>query len=595
MNETRRVVPVLIAYGICALILAVIVVFNRPLPSVLLPPFVLAYRLRSIVLLFLEYLPSVYLSGLLVGFTLSFSKQSGENVGRWSGKLLSLLTSSFVIMLCVIAVYVVFAEGLAPVSRSRMDAAVSRSEDYHEYIRISRELLENDEPRRAEQRIQNALVIWKDGPEALQILDKCRYRAAEKYGPGAVVEADPLLDPLVPTEFHGMTVRSALDIAEKAAADHDYFDTHYYAMLAYRLSRPDDPHRDFSLRMASDAWNQIIQGTDQIESQDDAALYSAKRTAYNAIQQGDYLTAYYEFLDLHTADIARSDRKRDPDIERFLELSRKGVLETFFFLDETTQLRSFEAARDVFFVIKRPDGGTDAIHAAGVVYTRSGGRDVVYLRDFELVRHSQYHQLEYHIRVPYVKMFAYASDGKNARAELLLHSVDRNSGRQRQGPEVVAGTPREQDLSVLLLDMPYRDFSLVVAANRGSSSMNMVELGRFYDRAERYGFDPRVFLREVISRLSEPFLLLILSVAALIAGWKYRMKPGILFKAWWILMVPFFTVLTHLVIQSVRYLVVLCIHYFVVTAPALAMILTLVFLAICFTGVSLYFFSQRSD
>lgn len=595
MNETRRVVPVLVAHCIAAFIIAVIVVFNRSLPSVLLPPFALAYRLRSIVLLFLEYLPSVYLSGLLVGFTLSFSKQSGENVGRWSGKLLSLLTSSFVIMLCVIAVYVVFAEGIAPVSRARMDAAVSRSEDYHEYIRISRELLENDEPRSAEQRVQNALIIWKDSPEALQVLDRCRYRAAEKYGPGATAETEPYSDPLVPTEFHGMTVRTALDIAEKAAAEHDYFDAHYYAMLAYRLSRSDDPHRDYSLRMASAAWNQIIQGIDQLESQDDAALYSAKRAAYNAIQQGDYLTAYYEFLDLHTVDNARSDRKRDPDIERFLELSRKGVLETFFFTDETTQLRSFESAREVLFLIKRPDGGTDTVYTAGVVYIRSGGRDVVYLRDFELVRHSQYHQLEYHIRVPYVKMFAYAPEGKTARAELLLNSIDRSGERHRQGPEVVSGTPREQDRSVLLLDMPYQDFSLVVAATRGPSTMNMVELGRFYNRAERYGFDPRVFLREVIARLSEPFLLLVLSVMALIAGWKYRMKQGIFFKAWWILMVPLFTVVSHLAIQSVRYLVLLCINYFVVTAPALAMILTLVFLAVCFTGVSLYFFSQRSD
>lgn len=595
MNETRRVVPVLVAHFIVGLILATILVYNRPLPSVLLPPFVLSYRLRSIVLLFLQYLPSLYISGLLIGFTLSFSTPGGENVGRWSSKLLNLLTSSFIIMLCVIAIHVVLAEGVAPVSRRKIDSAVSRSEDYHEYLRIGRDMLAQDAPRSAEQRIQSALGIWKDSPEALALLDDSRYRSAEKYGPGTDSGLPEVPDPLVPSEFRGMTVREALDISERAARELDYFDAHYYAMLAYRLSRPDDPHRDRSLRMASDAWNQIMQGTDQLESRDDAALYEAKQTAYNAIQQGDYLTAYYEFLELHTADIARADRKRDPDLERFLELSRKGVQETFFFMDETTQLRSFESAREVLFLIRRPDGGTDTVYTAGVVYTRSGGRDVVYLRDFELVRHGQYHQLEYHIRVPYVKMFAYAQEGRDARSELLLHSVDRSGERLRQGPEVITGTPREQELSVLLLDMPYRDFSLVVAANRGPSSMNMVELVRFYDRAERYGFDPRVFLREVITRLSEPFLLLILSVMALVAGWKYRMKPGILFKAWWILMVPLFTVLSHFAIQSVRYLAVLCINYFVVTAPALAMILTLLFLVVCFTGVSLYFFSQRSE
>lgn len=595
MNETKRVIPVLLAHFVAGLILAVILVFNRPLPSVLLPPFVLSYRLRSIVLLFLQYLPSLYISGLLIGFTLSFSTAEGENIGRWSSKLLSLLTSSFVIMLCVIAVHVVLAEGLAPVSRRRIDSAVDRSEDYHEYLCIARDMLSRDQPRSAEQHIQSALVIWKNSPEALRLLDDSRYRSAEKYGPLADSELQDVPDPLVPSEFRGMTVRDALDISEKAARELDFFDAHYYAMLAYRLSRPDDPHRDRSLRMASDAWNQIVQGTDQLESRDDAALYAAKREAYNAIQQGDYLSAYYAFLELHTADIAREDRKRDPDLERFLEISRKGVQETFFFMDETSRLRSFESARDVLFLVRRPDGGTDTVYTAGVVYTRSGGRDVVYLRDFELVRHNQYHRLEYHIRVPYVKMFAYAPEGRDARSELLLHSVDRSGERFRQGPEVIAGTPREQDLSVLLLDMPYRDFSLVVAANRGPSSMNMIELVRFHERADQYGFDSRMFLRELIARLSEPFILLILSVMALVAGWKYRMKPDILFKAWWILMVPLFTVLSHIAIETVRYLAVLCINYFVVTAPALAMIMTLLFLVLCFTGASVYFFSQRSE
>jgi hypothetical protein len=82
---------------------------------------------------------------------------------------------------------------------------------------------------------------------------------------------------------------------------------------------------------------------------------------------------------------------------------------------------------------------------------------------------------------------------------------------------------------------------------------------------------------------------------ALIAGWKYRLGNGVLFKAWWLLMVPLFTVLSHLTIQIVRFYAGLCIQYFVLTAPALAMLLSLVFLAVCFTGVSLYFFSQRSD
>ena len=585
----------LYAHFFAGLVLSVIVTVNTVVPAALLPPFIISYRIRTAVLAFVQYLPPLYLSGLLIGFTLSFSSHADEQVQRWSGKLLAFLKSSFAIMLVVIGCHVVLTEGVAPIARARMAAAVSRSEDYHEYLRMSREMLRNDEPRTAEQLVLSALDIWKNSPEAVKLLDDIRYRSAEKYGVGTNEEPDGYPEGLVLEEFSGMTVLDALDISEGAARELDFFDAHYYAMLAHRLSRPDDPLRERALRMASDAWNRIVEGTDLLRSRDDISLYAAKRAAYTALNQGDYLTAYYEFLDLHTADIARDDRKRDPDLERFLELARKGVMETFFFIDETRQLRAFESARNVVFTVKRPDGGTDAVYAAGVVYTRVSGRDVVYLRDFELIRHSRYLQLEYHIRVPFVKMFAYSREGEADRSEFLLQSVDRSGERARQRPVVIAGAPEAQDLSVLLLDLPYRDFSLIVSANRGAASMNMLELVRFHDRADQYGYEPRIYLREVISRLSEPFILLILSVMALIAGWKYRLGNGVLFKAWWLLMVPLFTVISHLVIQIVRFYAGLCIQYFVITAPALAMLLSLVFLAVCFTGVSLYFFAQRSD
>ncbi len=595
MSSHKRVIPVLLAHFIAGLILSVIVTLNAPLPADLLPPFVLAYRIRAVVLFFIQYLPPLYISGLLIGFTISFSRHADEAVGRWSGKLLGILKSSFVIMLIVIGGHVILTEGVAPIARTRMASAVSRSADYQEHVRMSRDLLRNDEPRSAEKQVLSALDIWKESPDALELLDACRYRSAEKYGSDVMPEQDSASDTVVLQEFSGMTVLDALDISEDAARDLDFFDAHYYAMLAYRLSRPDDPLRERALRMASEAWNRIVEGTALLHARDDAALYDAKKAAYNALNQGDYLTAYYEFLDLHAQDTARGDQKRDPDLERFLEIARQGVLETFFFMDETLQLRPFESARNVLFTLRRLDGGTDAVYAAGVIYTRDSGRDVVYLRDFELVRHNMFHQIEYHIRVPVVKMFAWSGDDKAARSQLLLQSVDRSGERRKQGPVVLAGKPESRDMSVLLLDLPYRDFSLIVSANRGADSMNMVELIRFYDRAEHYGFEPGIYLREVILRLSEPFILLILSVMALVAGWKYRLGSGVLFKAWWLLLVPLFSVVSHLVIQTVRFFTGLCIHYFVLTAPALAMLLTLVFLALCFTAASLYFFAQRSD
>ncbi|HHU36026.1 MAG TPA: hypothetical protein GXZ47_02230 [Treponema sp.] len=595
MSDTGRVIPAIAAHFIVGFLLALIYTFNQPLPGTLLESFILSYRIRSTVLVFIHALPSLYISSLLIGFTIAFSKIADINVGRWSSQLLGVLKSSFVIMVIVIAAYVVLTEGVAPIMHTKTSSALARSDDYREYLRLANDMLRKGQPRSAEKQVLSALEIWKESAAAQKLLDDCHYSIADLYGSPESTAHVPVPDPLVPKEIGALTVLDAIDSSEGAARELDYYNAHYYAMLAFRLSRPNDPNRELSLRMAADAWNHITTGTDFLRSRDDARLYDAKRTGYNAIQQGDYLTAYYEFLELYTEDSSRQDGKRDPDLERFLEVSRKGVLESFFFLDETAVLRPFESARDVFFVIKRQDGGLDAVYARGVVYTRNGGKDVVYIRDFELLRHNQFNQLEYHIRVPNVKMFAYTPDGKNPRAELMLQSVDRTGERKKQVPAVLAGNPAEQDISVLLLDMPYRDFNLIVSANRGPDSMNMVELLRFYDHAENYGFDQRVYLREAIARLSEPFLLLIISVLALIAGWKYRLGKNVLFKAWWVLVVPLFPIVAMFIIQSVRYLAGLCIAYFVITVPELAMVFTLLFLAVCFTGASLYFFAQRSD
>lgn len=595
MSDTGRVLPILIVHCIVGAIIALVYALNQPLPENLIESFILSYRIRSVSLIFIQALPSLYISSLLVGFTLAFSKLAGVTVGRWSTQLLGVLKSSFVFMVVIIAVYVVLVEGVAPIMHTKMSSALARSDDYQENISLARTMLQNNEPRSAEKQVLSALEIWKESPVAQKLLDDSHYRIADLYGTPEPAARVSMPDPLVPKEFGSLTVLEAIDSSEGASRALDYYNAHYYAMLAFRLSRSDDPNRDVAMRMAADAWNHITSGTDFLRSRDDAKLYDAKRVGYNAIQQGDYLTAYYEFLELNAKDLARKDGKQDPDLERFLEIARKGVLDSFFFLDETAVLRPFESARDIFFVINRTDSGLDAVHARGVVYTRTGGKDVVYLRDFELLRYNRFTQLEYHLRVPYVKMFAYTPDGKNPRAELILQAVDRSGERRIEVPTVLAGDPPEQDVSVLLLDMPYRDFNLIVSANRGPASMNMVELLRFYDQAKKYGFDKRVYLHEAIARLSEPFLLLIISVLALVAGWKYRLGKNVLFKAWWVLVVPLFPILAMLIIQSIRYLAGLCITYFVITLPQLALIVTLVFLGLCFTGSSLYFFAQRSD
>lgn len=125
--------------------------------------------------------------------------------------------------------------------------------------------------------------------------------------------------------------------------------------------------------------------------------------------------------------------------------------------------------------------------------------------------------------------------------------------------------------------------------------MSLIDLFRFMEKAEKYGFSRTECLREMIDRLADPFLMLIISIYALTLGWKYRLGKNVLFKAWWILTIPLFPLLSLFIIGVVRYLSRICSIIFVGLVPQNPVLLMLIFLALCFTGMSVFFFSQRSD
>lgn len=593
MVELKRITPIVIAHLLIGLAICIVYSLVSTLDISLLPPFITPYRIKSSILLFIQYFPSLQVSGILVGYALAFSKVSDLKVERWSEGLFSCLKDAFALSLFLLCIYVILAEGLAPSLRTRNETAITRTTDYREYVSVARSLMVKDDHGRADGYLVAAEGIWKDSEEIADLRESCRLRIAEKQGEG-LSRQSRLPDPLIIADATGLTVLGALDISAQAREREDFFTAHYYATVAERLARPDDPNKETAKRAAAEAWNQILQGFAELQSRGDKDLYSMKRQGYEAIQGGDYLRAYYIFIDLKNKDIARQDGKHDPDIERFLELSQSGVLESFFFFDETSDLGRFEASRDIFFTLSR-SGGTDVIYIKGVTYSRQSGRDVAYLRDVSFARFDSFNKLQYKMYVPQAKMFAFADDGKNPRPQILLRSVGRESDGVVTRPVVLEGSAPAQDQAVLLLDMPLRDFSLIVSANRGPASMIMTDLFRFSGRGKQYGYDSPVYLGEALTRLADPFLLLILSILSLVAGWRYRLGKDVLFKAWWILVVPLFPLLSLIVIGFIRYLSALVIVAFVSLFPSISVVLTLAFLAVCFAAASMYFSAQRSD
>jgi hypothetical protein len=627
MTDTKRVFLVILAHYLVAFAACLAFVFSQAVPPELVAPYVASYRFWRGVLLFAHYMPALQISGLLVGYALAFKSHADEQVDRWSGLLIDYLKGAFVLCIVCLTAYFVMAEGVSPYLRTKQQSAVNRCADYREFVAVAKASLEANDPGSAEIRLEAALQIWPKSAEATKLLDRCQYLRAQASGgetadakkPGAAPGKDggtaegqgaepsagkgseakaaskqPAVAEPLAAEDKGITALEALDRSAAATAKHDYFNAHYYAMLAWRLARDTDPNKALALRKAAEAWNHVSEGTDKFTEQGEISRYQTKREGYEAIQNGDYLKAYYVLLAEYDKEKASKTKKIDPDVERFLEVARTGLLESFFFIDETTNIRLFESARDVFFVNRRSDDTLDAVFIRGMTFMRTAGKDVAYLRDVEIARLGRDGKTVWRIAVPYAKMFPFEREGQS-RPELILHAVDRNRAGGDVLPEVLEGEIPAQERSILLLDMPYRDLDLVVAANRGVSGMTLIDMFRFSKTAEKYGFSGALYQREIINRIAEPFLILIISIYALILGWKYRLGKNVFFRAWWALAIPLFPIITLFVIETVRYLARLCVVAFVGLAPGNALVPTIAFLTVCFVLVSVAFFAQRSD
>ena len=601
MDEMKGALPVLLAHFCIGLAGCLAYVLIRPVSAELIVPFVLGWRIRSGVLLFIGFIPALLISGILVGYALAFSKKADDLVERWSATLLVYLKGAFLVCLVCISLYVAFAEAVAPALVARNAEAVARTDDYYDLIAVARQSAGRQDYADAEAQVSAALTIWPKSPDALALLDDVRYAHAEKTGRSPATaqpqgsRGNTAAEDSVLRSSEGMKVLEALDLARNAERDLDYFNMHYYATLAWKLAPGTDPNKEEAQRIASRAWNLIAEGKDLISAESDRKLYDAKRDGYTAIQNGDYLRAYYHFMALKEDERVASPDKKDTDVDRLLEISRKGVLESYFFIDETYNMKLFESSREIFFIIRRPNGATDSVCIRGITYARAAGKDQAYLRGFEYARFDADNQLRYQINVPYVKMFPFTSAGGRAQPELLLRAIDRGREGADVVPTVISGAVPDSERNILLLDMPWEDFNLIVTANRGPDSMSLLDLMSFAGKAEQYGFPRDLYMAEMIERLADPFLMLIMSVLALILGWKFKLGQRTLFKAWWVLIVPLFPLLSLYAIETVRYLARLCIVVSLSLQQEYPLPLMLGFLALLFAGLSVYFFAQRSD
>lgn len=583
---------VFIHFGI-GFALCILYVFLFEDPAVL-PHFALQWKLAESGLLFIRLMPSLLVSAVLIGYAIIFGTSGHNTVPRYSGVLLRYLRDVFIILSFCITAYIVLMEIIAPALLRYRYYSELKTQDYYDFVKEADISLKNNLFEDAYKKSEAALGIWKESEEAAHILDKVRVLVEAQ---SAARDEDTVhgtgYDNLI-TE--NLTPQGALYISRRYMEVFDFYTAHFYAMRAYKLSPENGPYREEALRLAALSWNRIEQGFADLAADIDVRLYQAKKAGYEMMLQENYIKAYYQFLvaqkiieDVHSS-------KRDPDIDRFIEITKKKMLEEVFFIEELESLSVFESFKYIHFTVPAFNEVPAAkIAVEGISFISSKGIQEVYGRNCEITQYDNDGGIQFKCRVPFVKFIPIVHRNGQPMLRLQLQAVDKSNEGLVIRPVVLEGSLPAEQLTVKLLPFSYSTLELIIAACEGEKTMTLPQLYTFRKSGALYGFPAQIYHREIVARISDTLLILIISVYMLVIAWGFRTPQHQRFRTRWIFSFPIFFAGIVFFVETVRYCSRLLIALLTDTVYTYSTLLIFIIYIILFIGLSFLFFAQRSD
>jgi len=360
--------------------------------------------------------------------------------------------------------------------------------------------------------------VWKNSPELTEIRTEIELNLQRVYL--EEVEAkqkartelarewrDAELKPLAGTK-QPLDAVSALAMSKTAFSEKLYFDAHWLAVLAGRLAIEGSPEAVTAARLASDAWNQIEAQSPSEKEVRMHSLYQLKLSGYQAMNNSDWITAYYIFLELLTAT------PDDPDAKSFLAKCETGLKDETFFIDEM-QVSVGEILTGALFSLPNQNG-----RAVLRFSNLSTSADFAYGGGLEYMEFDALSRPIISIRAPYAKLLPAPASGKD-RIKVITHALDRYNKNDSWESEQLFGNNK---MPVIVLDVSFEDFLLLSTVRRGLTTLQVDELFTASKKLGALGYVSQIFEAEILNRISSTIFFLPMAVFVIVIGWRYRTK-----------------------------------------------------------------------
>lgn len=592
MHKISRFFPYLFVHFLLGLIASFAYVFFMPIKETVLPVSLFSWKIRESILLFIFYFPFIYTSALIFAYPIIFGKFGPAKMQRRSSAMIRFIQHFFIFSLAVLSFYVVLAEAVKPILMEYQSRSVYQALTHKEYTKLAKEAYDRNDYSQAGDHIGRALSIWPQSEDAMKLNDMIKI-AGEKL---SLDKTDSVLRKNISEEDNiSMTAEAALKRAEMAALAFDFYTAHYYAKLAMQTFQDGNPLKIDAENLAVRAWAEVEKGLASYKDAPSIALYKSKKAAYETLQRGDYIRAYYSLLQIDSSMRASNPDKKDPEVERFLNLSRVELEKNVFFTDELKNIPNFIMRGDISFTVGEHSHECAVIKIHGISHGSSTLRNEIYLMNVLYTRLGISNAEKWSIIIPYAKLIEVVDDEGKNRLMLQICSVDRYSEEKNVYPKVLSGELPRENTHNILLPMTMTDFILIEKSISGPSAMKISDLYYFSLIAEKYGLKKEAYLSEVLYRLTEPLLLLIVSLLVLILAWRFRVSPGRRLNKRLFLFSPLCPFLSYILMETLRYIFKLQIAFFVCLTPRYVSLIVfgLPVIALIFLIITLVY--QRSE
>ncbi|GHV61878.1 hypothetical protein AGMMS49587_07170 [Spirochaetia bacterium] len=487
-----------------------------------LPPVARKWRFAQGAFELLSLFPALAMTALVIPFGLmAESRETGEGALRFSPVFFKRLTGPIITAITAAVIYGLLFFLVLP-----------QVQDYRANMRFEGQLYQLSRERAEEhaalgewsqvtQFINLCERIWPGSPGLAGLKVEADIRTEElrshqdEENAGAPVETGyrDAVSAGIPGQRQPVSDREAITQAEKARQEERYYDAHWLATMAGRQAKPGSPEQAEAARVASLAWNSISSLAPSAYEKKLSDLYHLKQSGYEAMVAGEWIRAYYIFLELSKLTPA------DPDVANFLAKSDQETHEVAFFTDEMDRAAGEALTEAVYSIPIRPQTG--GVFGRGVLRFSSISyfSDVSYGFGLEFVSFDAAGRPETRFEAPYAKIIPMILNDQQ-RIVVMMRALDRYDKTKRWEPvwESPAGDTQ------IILDMNYENFLLLSRVKRGVDNLSVGELFTAAKNLGPYGYIPQVFEAEAIYRLCEPLIFLPIAIFTIIIGWRYRAK-----------------------------------------------------------------------